>query len=127
LKNRRVSIPEKIAGDWMTQMGIQVEPQKRLGHWCYDFFVPYINLVIEVDGAFWHSSPKTKERDLRKERNILELGYTMFRVDAEEVRRNPTLALGVVLQNWQNFTGKEATLESDGRTFAQIKEERSNV
>lgn len=30
----------------------------------------------------------------------------------------------VSIERWQNFTGKEATLEGDGRTFAQIKAER---
>ena len=30
----------------------------------------------------------------------------------------------VAIQRWQDFTGKEATLEGDGRTFAAIKAER---
>lgn len=27
----------------------------------------------------------------------------------------------VIVRRWQAFTGKEATLESDGRTFAQVE------
>ena len=30
----------------------------------------------------------------------------------------------VIVRRWQDFTGKEATLEEDGRTFARVKEER---
>ena len=30
----------------------------------------------------------------------------------------------VIVRRWQDFTGQEATLEEDGRTFAQVKEER---
>jgi len=30
----------------------------------------------------------------------------------------------VIVRRWQEFTGQEATLEGDGRTFAQVKEER---
>lgn len=30
----------------------------------------------------------------------------------------------VVLSRWENFTGKMATLEGDGRTFAEITAER---
>jgi DNA modification methylase len=30
----------------------------------------------------------------------------------------------VILQRWQNFTGREAALEADGRTFDQIKAAR---
>jgi DNA modification methylase len=26
----------------------------------------------------------------------------------------------VIVQRWQEFTGKQATLESDGRTFAEL-------
>jgi DNA modification methylase len=33
----------------------------------------------------------------------------------------------VDVQRWQDFTGKEATLEGDGRTFAQVKAERVAV
>ena len=30
----------------------------------------------------------------------------------------------VIVRRWQDFTGQEATLEADGRTFARVKEER---
>ena len=30
----------------------------------------------------------------------------------------------VIVKRWQDFAGQEATLEEDGRTFAQVKEER---
>jgi DNA modification methylase len=30
----------------------------------------------------------------------------------------------VIIRRWQEFTGQDATLEEDGRTFAQVKEER---
>jgi len=30
----------------------------------------------------------------------------------------------VAVKRWQNLTGKEATLEGDGRTFAEIEAER---
>jgi DNA modification methylase len=31
----------------------------------------------------------------------------------------------VIIKRWQDFTGKTATLESDGRTFAEISESRA--
>jgi DNA modification methylase len=30
----------------------------------------------------------------------------------------------VIIERWQNLTGKQATLESDGRSFTQIAQER---
>src|SRR5438067_13640797 len=32
-----------------------------------------------------------------------------------------------IVQRWQNFTGKQAKLEADGRTFDEIKAERLGV
>lgn len=33
----------------------------------------------------------------------------------------------VIIQRWQDFTGEAATLDGDGRTFAEIEAERANV
>jgi len=33
----------------------------------------------------------------------------------------------VVVERWQNLTGQQATLEGDGRTFAEIARERVSV
>jgi hypothetical protein len=33
----------------------------------------------------------------------------------------------VIVGRWQEFTGKDATLEQDGRSFAQMKAERARL
>ena len=33
----------------------------------------------------------------------------------------------VIVQRWQEYTGKKATLEGDGRSFDEIAEERLKV
>ena len=33
----------------------------------------------------------------------------------------------VIVQRWQQLTGKEATLDGDGRTFEQVKIERASI
>ena len=33
----------------------------------------------------------------------------------------------VIIQRWQNFTGQTATLEGDGRTFAELESERCSA
>ena len=33
----------------------------------------------------------------------------------------------VIVQRWQDFTHGQATLEGDGRTFAEVKTERMGV
>lgn len=48
-----------------------------------DFFVPKENLLIEVDGLYWHS--KRKARDRRVEKMAKELGYLLVRVPEAEL------------------------------------------
>jgi DNA modification methylase len=33
----------------------------------------------------------------------------------------------VIIRRWEEFTGQQATLEADGRTFAQIRPERVGI
>jgi DNA modification methylase len=33
----------------------------------------------------------------------------------------------VIVQRWQQLTGKKATLDGDGRTFEEIKQERQKA
>jgi DNA modification methylase len=33
----------------------------------------------------------------------------------------------VIINRWQNYTGKKATLESTGKTYEELKQERENV
>jgi very-short-patch-repair endonuclease len=113
-----VSEPERIAGEWLESIGIMVEPQKRIGTWCFDYFIPSAYIVVEIDGAFWHSSEKVKERDKRKNNAVAEMGYKMIRVDAEEVRKNPSLALYPIAKIW---------MEATGATFAQVAEDKTNA
>lgn len=46
-----------------------------------DFYVPSRNLVIEVDGVFWHRYPKKRAIDARKARELEARGIGLVRVD----------------------------------------------
>lgn len=117
LKNRKVSIPEIMAGEWLKSHNVPFEHQKKIGRWSFDYFINDIGLVVEIDGAFWHSSPIAIGRDRRKDAAITEMGLEIIRVDAESVRVDPSSALGAVIRRWQNYTGKQAILESTGEAF----------
>lgn len=88
---------------------------------------------------FNHPTPKPVDlfaRPIRKHLKAGELCYEPFAgsgpqfVAAEkEGRRCFGLELeprfvDVIVNRWQNFTGKQATLDGDGRTFAELKAER---
>lgn len=37
-------------------------------------------LIIEIDGEYWHS----KEKDSIRDRQLIDLGYTVFRIQSKE-------------------------------------------
>ena len=58
-----------------------------------------------------------RARDKRKNDFVAGMGLEMVRVDAEDVRNDPERTLAVILERWQAFTGKRATLEATGEPF----------
>lgn len=81
LANNRVkmSYPEKVAFDWLTENKIQFEHQKRVGKYYPDFIIG--NTIIEIDGERWHDKEKDKIRDCF----LSENGYTVVRIKAKEL------------------------------------------
>jgi very-short-patch-repair endonuclease len=41
----------------LTELQVEFEPQKVVGSKIYDFYVPQANLLIEVDGDYFHANP----------------------------------------------------------------------
>jgi hypothetical protein len=53
-------------------------------------------LVIEVDGAAWHSSPEAKERDAERDKALTAEGYQVLRIPAKITLYNPEQAIAQV-------------------------------
>lgn len=64
------------------------EPQKFIGGFSVDFYVPALRLVIECDGDYWHSRPGVKERDARKDEYLTQKGYKILRLAEHQIRKN---------------------------------------
>jgi very-short-patch-repair endonuclease len=86
----KVSKPEKEFAEKLKNEGIEFIPQYYVGSFPFDFFIPSKNLLIEIDGKFYH--PLTEEecvydiqrhnfkRDIRKNKMAKELGYNLERI-----------------------------------------------
>jgi very-short-patch-repair endonuclease len=66
-------------------------PWKRGWKKWYDFYIPSLNLLIEVDGIYWHGKGvldkdldirqrQSRENDILKNTLALELGYNLLRI-----------------------------------------------
>lgn len=45
-----------------------------------DFFIPEINLIIEVDGVYWHNYPVGREIDKIRDEELKRVGYNVSRI-----------------------------------------------
>lgn len=50
-----VTIPEKALHNALNKHHIEFLTEYTIGHYCVDVFIPSMNLVIFMDGCYWHS------------------------------------------------------------------------
>jgi very-short-patch-repair endonuclease len=75
------------------KLGVSFRRQVTIGRYIVDFLAPEIRLVVEVDGAY-HG--RRKSRDAKRDAWLGWQGYTVLRIDAEMVRRQPRVVAGRV-------------------------------
>ena len=88
-----VSAPEKKAKKILSSNGIYYEDGKvfwEMEHkYPCDIFIPSKNIVIEIDGKYWHNYPHGNERDHLRNKELAALGVKVFRVwDDENLSNN---------------------------------------
>lgn len=54
----RISNIESRIGKILVDIGIRYETQYPINRLTYDYLIPEIKLLIEVNGDFWHANPK---------------------------------------------------------------------
>lgn len=63
---------------------IPFEPQGCIGYYCVDAFIPP-DIVIEVDGEYWHNFPDGLDRDFIKTKALEDAGYKVHRYWAKDM------------------------------------------
>ena len=70
--------------------GIKFDRQVPLSKICIaDFYIPERNIVIQVDGDYWHMIPERYLKDQRQTRALQSAGFTVFRFWGHEVDASP--------------------------------------
>lgn len=72
----------------LQELGYLFKEQYRIGQWRVDFALPLHWLAIECDGVYWHSLPHNKERDERKNIDLINAGWEVLRLPGNEIREN---------------------------------------
>lgn len=76
---------------FLTECGIDYEHQfavhEMRGSWAFDFFIPSLHLLVEVDGEYHHTrSLKQFNRDRRKAMVASRNGYGFLRISDKDWR-----------------------------------------
>ena len=82
----KMSYPERIVFDWLNEKKLSFEHNKLIKTKTItryaDFYLKDYNLIIEVDGEFWHN--KKIDEDKKKDLEAEEYGYTTLRIKAKD-------------------------------------------
>lgn len=60
-------------------------------------------LIIECDGDYWHSRSGVKQKDRKRDIELEEAGYTIFRLKEHQINSNVTTCVNAVLGRVESF------------------------
>lgn len=95
-QNNPSSLERKLAG-YLIDHNISFICQFKYKLGVADFFIKP-NLIIEVDGDYWHNLPKMIERDKRQTLFLEGEGYTVLRLWEHELNKNPDICIEKILE-----------------------------
>lgn len=76
---------ERALYQLLDESGLTYMPQRRIGRYVVDAFIPERGIAFEADGAYWHQD---KEREARRDQYLLERGVIVVHLtdsDLEQV------------------------------------------
>lgn len=89
-RRKRGTIPEQQFSQWLDSIGVEYVDQYRgvgNGH-PYDFYIPEWDMIVEIDGFFWHNKPEQKAKDIIHTKDALDRGYHVVRICTKELKEN---------------------------------------
>lgn len=79
------SKPEKVVEQYLAELHIPAESQFVLDGWAFDF--RHNNILIEVQGDYWHKLPDRIARDSKKSKVAADHGYRLIYIWEHELVR----------------------------------------
>lgn len=76
---------ERRLYDALLYNGYDVSPQVRCGAFRIDLALIYYRIAIECDGKAYHSSPKQKAHDRKKDRYLRKNGWKVMRFSGSQI------------------------------------------
>jgi very-short-patch-repair endonuclease len=92
---------EKMIADALEERGIAYVYEKPTLEFLPDFMI-LDNIIIEVDGEHWHSTPEQIAKDEERDAKLQDAGYEIWRLKEDWVRKNPGACVDLTLINIRN-------------------------
>ena len=101
---------EKRAYALMDELPIEYKKQVLIAKkFCVDAFIPEHNIIIQIDGDYWHGNPaKFKDLDHRQQKRVnidrsqnayfAKCGYTVLRFWGSDIRKRPKWIVEQIMQ-----------------------------
>jgi very-short-patch-repair endonuclease len=112
LTSGKMSKPERLMEDILKSNGIDYVYQHEVSGFFYDFYIPSKNILIEVDGDFWHCKPGTKYEtpiteeqtknavnDKKKTAIAYSNSYTLLRFWESDIQDNRLQVVKTLIEN----------------------------
>jgi len=98
---KKMTEPERVFAKMMKELGVEIQLQKVVGKKIFDFYIPSKNMIVEVDGDYWHANPliyenkelnktqlRNQKNDKYKETLAKGNGYKFERVWEYDLKNN---------------------------------------
>lgn len=81
---------ELLVVDYLDNISIEYTQQFRPEGMAkvFDFYFPETNILLEVQGDYWHNLPGAREKDYKKATEAAALGYTVYEIWEHDVHNN---------------------------------------
>jgi very-short-patch-repair endonuclease len=123
-------LEEDFARDFLDKLKVRYVYQfeaKDIGRF-YDFYLPDVNLIIEIDGSYFHSDPRlvkeenmnpmqkrNKRVDEYKDRWALMHGIPLIRFWEKDIRENPKMVMDELKKRLYLETEKKSLVEKKNK------------
>ncbi len=123
-------LEEDFARDFLDKLKVRYVYQfeaKDIGRF-YDFYLPDVNLIIEIDGSYFHSDPRlvkeenmnpmqkrNKRVDEYKDRWALIHGIPLIRFWEKDIRENPKMVMDELKKRLYLETEKKSLTEKKNK------------
>lgn len=99
--DKKPTAPEILFASLLKEIGVEYETQKIVGGKIFDFYIPGVNVIVEVDGTYYHAKDKKisemnsmQKRSVKndKNKNVIAKahGFKIERVWEDDLNDNYT-------------------------------------